>query len=112
MIWNQESCRFKVQKENRGRRLIIASNREPYIHRKGKGDKVWWVRPAGGLITTLDPLMQAVKGTWVAWGSGSLDREFSDAEGRLMVPPGNPSYNLKRVWLTPGGGGEPLLWIL
>ena len=100
MTWDRESCQLKIQDEGRGRRLIVASNREPYVHQKGVGDKVW-VRPAGGLITTLDPLMQAVRGTWIAWGSGSLDRKFSDADGKVLVPPDNPSYTLKRLWLTP-----------
>jgi trehalose 6-phosphate synthase len=35
----------------------------------------------------------------VAWGSGSADRESSDAEGRVQVPPEAPAYTLRRVWL-------------
>jgi trehalose 6-phosphate synthase len=38
---------------------------------------------------------------WVAHGSGSADRETADAHGRLRVPPGEESYTLRRVWLTP-----------
>jgi trehalose 6-phosphate synthase len=35
----------------------------------------------------------------VAWGSGSADRETTDAEGRVMVPPAAPAYALHRVFL-------------
>jgi trehalose 6-phosphate synthase len=38
---------------------------------------------------------------WVAHGSGSADRETADPKGRLRVPPGEESYILRRVWLTP-----------
>ena len=59
------------------------------------------MRPASGLVTALDPVMRACGGTWIAHGSGSGDREVSDAKGRVQVPPDNPSYTLRRVWLTP-----------
>lgn len=80
------------------RSLIVVSNREPYIHRKTKqGVKV--DSPAGGLTSALDPVMRALQGTWIAWGSGSADKESSDEEGKVSVPPENPAYTLKRVWL-------------
>ena len=56
-------------------------------------------QPAGGLVTALDPTMRRTHGTWVAWGSGSADRETSDEAGRLQVPPGEGQYSLRRVWL-------------
>lgn len=78
--------------------LILVSNREPYIHRKTRqGIKI--ETPAGGLTSALDPVMRAISGTWVAWGSGSADKEMSDEEGRVQVPPNDPAYTLKRVWL-------------
>ncbi len=44
--------------------------------------------------------MCASKGTWVAWGSGDADREVVDSHDRVAVPPENPEYTLRRVWLT------------
>ena len=37
---------------------------------------------------------------WVAHGSGEADRQMVDAQGRLAVPPDDPTYTLRRVWLT------------
>ena len=57
--------------------------------------------PASGLVTALEPVMRACSGVWIAHGSGSADRETADAHGRLRVPPGEESYVLRRLWLTP-----------
>ena len=59
------------------------------------------LHPASGLVTALEPVMRACSGVWVAHGSGSADRETVDAHGRVAVPPGEESYLLRRVWLTP-----------
>ena len=83
----------------RGRTLILLSNREPYEHRLAGDGRVEVRQPPGGLVSALDPTMRATHGTWVAWGSGTADRQTSDAEGRLMVPPDNPMYALHRVFL-------------
>ena len=78
--------------------FILVSNREPYEH--VRGDQGIDVRqPAGGLVSSLDPIMGRIHGTWVAWGSGSADRETADDAGRIQVPPGEDSYTLRRVWL-------------
>lgn len=82
-----------------GRRLVLVSNREPYVHRRGD-DGIEVERPSGGLVAALDPVVQASRGTWIAWGSGNADFEVTDAEGRLRVPPGEESYLLRRVHLT------------
>ncbi|HEX2190590.1 MAG TPA: trehalose-6-phosphate synthase [Longimicrobiaceae bacterium] len=84
-----------------GRRFVVVSNREPYEHRWS--DEVGEIdvrRPAGGLTSALDPLLQALGGTWVAWGSGEADAAVVDKEHRVRVPPEDPSYTLRRVWLT------------
>lgn len=88
----------EIERHLRNRRLVILSNREPYEHVRAH-DAVTVRRPPGGLVSALDPTMQRTHGTWVAWGSGSADRECADEAGRLQVPPGNPAYTLRRVWL-------------
>jgi trehalose 6-phosphate synthase len=36
----------------------------------------------------------------VAHGAGEADRQTADEHGRLTVPPANPKYTLRRIWLT------------
>jgi trehalose 6-phosphate synthase len=82
-------------------RFVVVSNREPYEHRWS--DEVGEIivrRPAGGLTSALDPLLQALGGTWVAWGSGEADAAVVDDEDRVRVPPESEAYTLRRVWLT------------
>ena len=83
------------------RAFFVVSNREPYEHYSDEGsDEVRVRRPAGGLTSALDPLMQSVGGTWIAWGSGDRDEEVVDASSRVMVPPEDPRYTLHRLWLN------------
>jgi trehalose 6-phosphate synthase len=44
--------------------------------------------------------MRACSGTWIAHGSGSADVVSSDRDGRVAVPPHDPSYTLRRIWLN------------
>ncbi len=81
------------------RQLIVVSNREPYMHQWRDG-KPRVIVPAGGLVTALDPVLQACGGVWIAHGAGDADRATADAAGRLTVPPDDARYTLKRVWLT------------
>src|SRR5437879_7249974 len=80
--------------------LIVVSNREPYIH-SYVNEQIECFQPASGMAAALDPVMEACGGVWVAHGSGNADREVSDSNSRIQVPPGDPRYTLRRVWLTP-----------
>jgi trehalose 6-phosphate synthase len=82
-----------------GGQLVVVSNREPYMHQLKDG-KPKLIVPAGGLVTALDPVLQSCGGLWVAHGAGEADRETADAHGRIAVPPADPRYTLRRVWLT------------
>ena len=99
MGWSKERLEDVARTRLKGAKLIVVANREPYIHRYKNGE-IEWIRPAGGLTTALDPVMQACGGVWVAHGSGDADRAVTDAGGRVGVPPDDPSYALRRVWLT------------
>ncbi len=81
--------------------FVVVSNREPYEHVFEDGGTEMAVRrPAGGLVAALDPLLQAVGGTWIAWGSGEADPEVVDENGHVRVPPEDPQYTLRRLWLN------------
>lgn len=99
-VWTPERLRaHALASLGEAHQLIVVSNREPYMHqwRDGRGHAIV---PAGGLVTALDPVLQACGGVWIAHGAGNADRANADAEGRLTVPPGDTRYTLKRVWLT------------
>jgi trehalose 6-phosphate synthase len=81
-----------------GVHLVVVSNREPYLH-TDPNDPKQWVTPASGLTTALDPVMRICRGTWVAHGSGAGDRAVTDEAGRVDVPPDDPRFTLRRVWL-------------
>ncbi|HSJ13664.1 MAG TPA: trehalose-6-phosphate synthase [Longimicrobiales bacterium] len=83
------------------RRFILVSNREPYEHRWDEArEEIVVGRPAGGLISALDPLMQGLGGSWIAWGSGDRDAEVVDEHQSVRVPPEQPAYTLRRLWLN------------
>ena len=84
----------------RGRSLIIATNREPYVHNRGEDGGIVCTIPTGGVTAAMDPIMQELGGTWIAWGSGGADRDTVDARDIVQVPPTRPRYALKRVWLS------------
>ncbi|MBI4371400.1 MAG: trehalose-6-phosphate synthase [Elusimicrobia bacterium] len=99
-LWTPERLKEHVKEKLEGRPLFVVANREPYVHAR-QGKKVQVIVPASGLVTGIEPILLACGGTWVAHGSGDADREMADAAGRLPVPPEEPRYTLKRVWLTP-----------
>ena len=99
LSWNPEALRRLLRQELTGERIIVVSNREPYIHAKAHGT-VEVQRPASGLVTAVEPVMRACSGIWIAHGSGNADREAVDRHDRVPVPPHHPEYTLRRIWLS------------
>ncbi|MGE0617061.1 MAG: trehalose-6-phosphate synthase, partial [Bacteriovoracia bacterium] len=98
--WSPQTLKEILHNELAGDEVLIVSNREPYIHvRNGKEVEIRF--PASGLVTALEPVMRACSGTWIAHGGGSADRESVDKFDHVRVPPENPAYQIRRVWLTP-----------
>ena len=98
-LWTAGRLKEHLRSELGGGKLFLVSNREPYMHTKD-GRNVRCVVPAGGLVTALDPVMRVSDGVWIAHGSGDADRETTGEGDTLRVPPEEPAYTLKRVWLT------------
>lgn len=99
-VWTKERLKDYLKSKLDGKQLYVVSNREPYIHRK-KVNEIECITPASGVVTALDPVMQATGGLWLAHGAGNADREVVDKENKVRVPPWKPTFTLKRVWLTP-----------
>jgi trehalose 6-phosphate synthase len=97
--WTPKALKDILQYDLAGEEVLIVSNREPYLHVR-KGDRIEVQFPASGLVSALEPVMRACSGVWVAHGSGSADRETVDQHDRVRVPPDNPAYQIRRVWLS------------
>jgi alpha,alpha-trehalose-phosphate synthase [UDP-forming] len=97
--WTPERLRISLENKLNGSRLFVVSNREPYIHAY-QGNSIAWSVPPSGLVTALEPVLRTCDGTWIAQATGDADRDAADAYGRLRVPPDEPQYTLRRVWLT------------
>jgi trehalose 6-phosphate synthase len=98
-MWTRDALRDLIDAKMQGYQFIVVANREPFIH-QFKDDGIEVVRPASGLATAIDPIMDASGGTWIAHGSGTADRDTVDEFDRVRVPPDNPTYTLRRVWLN------------
>ncbi len=97
--WTAERLAADVRTRLGAGRLFVVSNREPYMHmRHGKSVEV--TVPPSGLVTALEPVLCACDGTWLAHGNGTADKHVVDRHGRVRVPPEDPRYTLRRVWLT------------
>jgi trehalose 6-phosphate synthase len=97
--WSPDSLRQLLLDQLPDVQVMIVSNREPYIHNRVDGE-IKLQTPASGLVSALEPVMRACRGVWIAHGGGSADHETVDKHSRLMVPPDDPTYSLRRVWLT------------
>ena len=99
--WTPQALQQVVHDHLNSAQVIIVSNREPYIHNFDANHEAFWQVPASGMVTALEPIMRACSGVWVAHGAGSADRYTVDRYDRIQVPPDDPSYTLRRVWLSP-----------
>ncbi len=97
--WSPQMLRSVLADELPDAQVIVVSNREPYIHNLSP-EGVELVVPASGLVSALEPITRACAGTWIAYGGGTADRLTVDKDDRIAVPPDNPSYTLRRVWLS------------
>jgi len=98
-MWTKEDLSGLIQSRLLDHPLLLVGNREPYTHRY-VGNRIECVPPASGMVSGLEPIMRAAGGVWIAHGSGDADRKTVDAKAHVRVPPEDPAYTLRRVWLT------------
>lgn len=80
-MWTRRALQNLLAERLQGRRLIVVSHDAPDASSR--------------LASSLNPLMCAMGGTWVAFGSAS-------ASGHAVMPPDAPAYRVRRVPLSPG----------
>ncbi len=98
-MWNKLALHRLIREKLQDYQFIVVANREPYTHRYN-GEQIECIQPASGMATALNPIMHAWGGVWVAHGSGSADRATVDERDHVQVPPGDPRFTLRRVWLS------------
>src|SRR5688572_13597259 len=94
-----EHSRASLDVSHAGKRVIVLANRAPFTHERTGDGGVSLRRSASGLVRALEPLVEACSGIWVAHGAGNADTTCADDRGGLDVPPANPEYRLRYVWL-------------
>ncbi|MGB7266900.1 MAG: trehalose-6-phosphate synthase, partial [Terracidiphilus sp.] len=98
-LWTAERLAVHMRNRAGSSRIFVVSNREPYMHIR-QGRETVCVVPPSGLVTAIEPVLRACDGVWVASGSGDADAATVDEFDRLRVPPDEPRYTLRRVWLS------------
>jgi trehalose-6-phosphate synthase len=99
--WTPQALQHVVREQLDSCPMFIVSNREPYIHNFASDQSVVVQVPASGMVTAIEPIMRACSGTWIAHGSGTADRTMVDKRDHVQVPPDEPCYTLRRVWISP-----------
>lgn len=98
--WTKDKLKNYIRGKIDGMPFFVISNREPYIHQKKADNSIECIVPASGVVTALDPVVQATGGMWIAHGSGNADLQTVNEESKVKVPPENPTFTLKRIWLN------------
>jgi len=98
-IWTAERLKAEMKNILHEKRIIVVSNREPYMHIR-EGKEIRCIVPASGMVTALEPILDACGGLWIASGTGDADKESVDKNDKVQVPPDEPKYTLKRLWQT------------
>ena len=95
----RERSRASLDISHAWEHVIVLANRAPFTHERTRDGGVSLKRSASGVVTALEPLVGACSGIWVAHGAGNADTACADDRGGLDVPPANPRYRLRYVWL-------------
>lgn len=84
---------------NTSGRLIVVSNRLPFVLSRAENGE-WNVEPAsGGLVNALLPVLRNRGGLWVGW-AGNMDSDITDLEATLARLTRDAGYSLRPVMLT------------
>jgi trehalose-6-phosphate synthase len=98
-VWTPERLNEEMKLVLDNRLMVVVSNREPYMHVRS-GKEIQCIVPASGMVTAMEPVLKSTGGLWIASGSGDADRETVDEHDKVLVPPFEDRYTLRRIWLT------------
>ncbi len=110
----------KILEFLKDKNLIVVSNRGPVEFYK-KNSKIEMKKGAGGLVSTLLPLMEALNGVWIASAMTPGDVEIAKRypENRVPIPEEDPLFWVPFVVVNPhqyefyySTISNPLLWFV
>jgi trehalose 6-phosphate synthase len=96
MAWTAERLPEWLETFHSGDPIVVLANRQPL---RAPDGSIVVTHSASGLVTAVERLIRAWSEVWVAHGAGTADGLVVDRRDRLDVPPANPLYWLRRVWL-------------
>ena len=90
--------------------FVVVSNRLPVDHVVDSDGIAGWARSPGGLVTALEPVLQANDGAWVGWvGQADVQYEPFDNDGVHIVPVPLSEYEVENYY---EGFSNDTLWPL
>ena len=90
--------------------FVVVSNRLPVDHVVDAEGVSGWTRSPGGLVTALEPVMQANDGAWIGWvGQPDLVYDQFDHDGMHIVP---VPLNVEEIEYFYEGFSNDTLWPL
>ncbi|HEX7042135.1 MAG TPA: trehalose-6-phosphate synthase [Patescibacteria group bacterium] len=80
------------------RKLILAADAEPIVHKKEKGKIITQI-PAGGVGVALEPIARASNAIYVARGKDEIDKEVLNKNNEVILNPNTRNeFLLKRLF--------------
>ncbi len=99
-MWTGDDLQRLVKRELSDYKLVVVSNRQPYVFSLDEQGGLQGQMPPGGLTAAIDPLMRACGGAWIAQSSSEGDQAAADPKGRISVPPDEPAYYMRLLNLS------------
>jgi len=100
-VWTAARLRELIARAYRGESVIVLANRAPFQCDFAPDGSIIVKRSSGGLVTALEPVMEACAGVWIAGRSGSAGRNFVDGSRARAGAAANRSYRVRHVSLDP-----------
>src|SRR5689334_2623765 len=77
--------------------VIVLANRAPVTHHRTDDGAITITRSASGVVTALEPIVDACGGTWVAHAAGDADMAAMRQRDQRTAPSDEHRYRLRYV---------------
>src|SRR4051812_2907386 len=85
LTWSAQSLKDLLRQNLLNKEVIVVANRTPFsYHITPQGVEV--KKPISGLVTALEPVVEACSGVWIGHATGDADRAMTNRHGRIPAP--------------------------